>query len=158
MNKYTFTVLLMVIISRVHDFKGTPVPYENWCEVTSQAAQASTDNFSKYMIAKNKAEGADLQRYNLYDLTYLSGQAASLLEKKESPGKFMFYQVISKDAAEFQSIANRIEICLLTDTIGKWNKITSTATAATWMNTTLSCMVMMYADKYGVNIIIQSFK
>jgi hypothetical protein len=158
MNKYAFTILLMVTISRVHDVKVTPVADVNWCEVTSLATQAANDNFSKYMIAKNKVEGLDYQKYNLYDVTYLSGQPASLLEKKESPGKFMFYQVLSKDAAEFQSIVTKIEICLLTDTNGKWNKITSTATAATWMNTTLACMVMMYSDKFGVNLTISSYK
>lgn len=158
MFKYIFIFLLSISISGVYEFKGISVTSANWCEVTSLVVQAANDNFSKYIIAKNKVEGLDYLKYNLYDISYLSVQTATLLEQNERPGKFMFYQFLSKDAAEFQSIVSRIETCLLTDTLGKWNKITSTPTAATWSNSSYKCLVMLYSNNVGVHIIIQSYK
>lgn len=135
-----------------------PLVSVHWCDVTYLAVKAAMTNFENFTIEKNKIADRSFVVYKIDELSYVSGQPGEIFEKKGSPGKFMFNQVASPIPNHFETLKMRMESCLSVDQNGTWTKTTNTASAATWMNTTVSCMVMMYADKYGVSLIIQSFK
>jgi hypothetical protein len=130
----------------------------DWCAVTALIVKEAASDFARYATANNKVAGYNEPVYKVDSMTYLGGVAGNITGKEDRPGKYIFYQAVSRYAEDFNTIRARMESCLSVDPAGNWNKITSNADAVTWTNTAMKCMVMIYAGNSGVTILIQSFR